>query len=177
MPAATASQTIGPFWHPLEDPDWADLTRFGVEGERIVLCGTVTDGDGTAVTDACVEIWQADPPAGDRFTGFGRAASDVDGRFRFVTVRPGPLPGLGNQLQAPHVAVTILARGLLKALHTRLYFAGDPRNDADPVLSLLDDPARRATLVAVPEGTADGMPRWRLDIRLQGERETVFLDV
>jgi protocatechuate 3,4-dioxygenase alpha subunit len=172
MPIATSSQTIGPFWHLLEEKGWADLTRFGAEGERITLTGIVTDGDGAPIADACVELWQADPPASDNFTGFGRCATDAEGRFRFVTLKPGAVPGRGNALQAPHVALTILARGLLKGLVTRAYFAGDERNDADPLLSAIADPKRRATLLAKPEGAV-----WRLDIRLQGDGETVFLEV
>jgi protocatechuate 3,4-dioxygenase alpha subunit len=177
MPVATASQTIGPFWHPLEDPAWADLTRFGATGEKIVLHGRLTDGDGAPVTDACVEIWQSDPPADDRFQGFGRCATDPDGRFRFVTLKPGPVPGTGNALQAPHVAVTLLARGILIGLRTRIYFQGDPLNDADPLLSSIEDPTRRATLVAAP----DGPGQWRIDMRLQGDAngggESVFLEI
>ena len=150
----TPSQTIGPFWHLLENPDWADLTRFGAEGDRIVLMGRLTDGDGAPVTDGCVELWQLDPAACDTFPAWGRCATDTDGRFRFVTLRPGPVPGLGNTLQAPHFAITILARGILKALVTRAYFKGDPHNDADPVLSLIEDPARRQTLLARPSRRA-----------------------
>jgi protocatechuate 3,4-dioxygenase alpha subunit len=168
----TPSQTIGPFWHLLENPDWADLTRFGAEGERIVLTGRLTDGDGAPVTDGCIELWQSDPAASDTFPAWGRCATDTDGRFRFITLRPGPMRGLGNTLQAPHFAITILACGILKALVTRAYFKGDPHNDADPVLSLIEDPARRQTLLARPEDGA-----WHIDIRLQGEGETVFLEV
>lgn len=173
MPAATASQTIGPYWHLLEDKAWADLTRFGAEGPRLVLTGVVFDGDGVPVTDACVEIWQADPPASESFPAFGRAATDRDGRFRFVTLRPGPVPGTGNAQQAPHLALTVLARGLVRALHTRVYFAGEPLNDTDPLLCAIEDARRRETLIARQE--ADG--RWALDLRLQGNHETVFLEV
>jgi protocatechuate 3,4-dioxygenase alpha subunit len=172
MPIATSSQTIGPFWHLLQEKDWDDLTRFGAEGEKITLTGIVTDGDSAPISDACIELWQADPPSSDKFTGFGRCATDGEGRFRFVTVKPGPVPGRGNALQAPHLALTILARGLLKGLVTRAYFAGDARNESDPLLSAIADPARRATLIAKPEGAV-----WRMDIRLQGDGETVFLDV
>jgi protocatechuate 3,4-dioxygenase alpha subunit len=172
MPA-TASQTAGPFWHLLQDTGWADLTRFGAEGERIVLTGRIVDGGGAPVTDACVEIWQADPPASDRFQGFGRAGTDADGRFRFVTLRPGPVRGRGNAQQAPHIAVQIFARGLLRGLATRAYFAGEALNATDPLLASIEDPERRATLIA----QADGAGAWRLDIRLQGEAETVFLDI
>jgi protocatechuate 3,4-dioxygenase alpha subunit len=172
MPS-TASQTAGPFWHLLQDTGWADLTRFGAEGERIVLTGRIVDGGGAPVTDACVEIWQADPPASDRFQGFGRAGTDADGRFRFVTLRPGPVRGRGNAQQAPHIAVQIFARGLLRGLATRAYFAGEALNATDPLLASIEDPERRATLIA----QADGAGAWRLDIRLQGEAETVFLDI
>jgi protocatechuate 3,4-dioxygenase alpha subunit len=173
MPIATAHQTIGPYWHLLEDKSWADLTRFGAEGERITVTGKLTDGAGAAITDGCVEIWQSDPPASDVFPGFGRAATDADGLFRLVTLKPGPVRGRGNALQAPHLAVAIFARGLLRHLVTRLYFAGEPLNATDPLLSSIEDAARRATLIARP----DGPGAWRLDIRLQGDGETVFLDV
>jgi protocatechuate 3,4-dioxygenase alpha subunit len=173
MPIATAHQTIGPYWHLLEDPTWADLLRFGAEGERISISGRITDGDGAPVADACVEIWQADPPASDTFPGFGRAATDADGVFRFVTLKPGAVAGRGNGVQAPHLAIAIFARGLLRHLVTRLYFAGEPQNAIDPLLNAIEDEARRATLIAQPDGPGG----WRLDISLQGRAETVFLDV
>lgn len=173
MPFTTASQTIGPFWHLLEDPTWADLTRFGAEGDRIVLTGVLTDGDGLPFPEACIEIWQSDPPASDRFPGFGRCATDRDGQFRFTTLKPGPVPGRGNAQQAPHIAVTVLARGLMRGLVTRAYFDAEPLNATDPLLTSIEDPVRRATLIARPDGAAT----WRLDICLQGTNETVFLDV
>jgi len=173
MPTATASQTVGPFWHLLEDKDWADLTRFGASGERITLIGRVQDGAGAPVADACVEIWQADPPADDTFPGFGRCGTDQNGMFRFATLRPGPVPGRGNATQAPHIAIQVFARGLLRGLVTRAYFAGENLNETDPLLTAIDSPARRNTLIAQPAGEAT----WRLDIRLQGGDETVFLDV
>jgi protocatechuate 3,4-dioxygenase alpha subunit len=173
MPIATAHQTIGPYWHLLDDPTWANLTRFGAEGEHIVVTGRITDGGGAAVGDACVEIWQSDPPVSDAFSGFGRAGTDADGMFRFVTLKPGPVRGRGNAVQAPHLAVAIFARGLLRHLVTRFYFAGEALNATDPLLSAIEDEARRTTLIARP----DGAGAWRLDIRLQGEAETVFLDV
>jgi protocatechuate 3,4-dioxygenase alpha subunit len=173
MPIATSSQTIGPYWHLLEEKEWADLTRFGVEGEKIRLIGTITDGDGSPVSDACVELWQADPPATDDFVGWGRCGSDAEGNFHFVTLKPGPVPGRGNQLQAPHLALTLLARGLLKGLVTRAYFEGDKLNETDPLLSSIEDRRRRGTLIAKRVDPTT----WRLDIRLQGEGETLFLDV
>jgi protocatechuate 3,4-dioxygenase, alpha subunit len=181
MPAATASQTIGPYWHLLEDPAWADLTRFGAgpeDGERMVLIGAITDGDGLPVSDACVELWQPSPPPSPNWDGFGRAATDSEGNFRFITLKPGPVAGApgSNVPQAPHAALTLFARGLLIHLQTRVYFDDEPLNETDPLLSSL--PAeRRGTLIAHRVGERDGLPAWRLDIRLQGADETVFLDI
>jgi protocatechuate 3,4-dioxygenase, alpha subunit len=171
MPIATASQTIGPFWHLIDDPEWADLTRFGATGEKIVLTGSVTDGGGVAVGDAAIEIWQTSPATSDIFPGFGRCRTDPAGCFQFTTLKPEPVSGPGNALQAPHVAISIFARGLLTGLTTRLYFAEEPLNETDPVLCLIEDAARRRTLIADP--VSPGM--WRLDIRLQGDGETVFM--
>lgn len=170
---ATASQTIGPYWHLIEHPEWADLTRFGATGERITLTGRITDGEGAPVADACVEIWQSDPPASDSFPGYGRARPNEDGVFTFTTLKPGPVPGRGNAQQAPHIAIAIQARGVMQALVTRAYFAGEKLNETDPVLGLIEEPARRATLIAQPAGAGT----WRLDIRLQGEGETVFMEI
>jgi protocatechuate 3,4-dioxygenase alpha subunit len=173
MLVATANQTIGPFWHLIEDPTWADLTRFGAEGEKIVLIGSVFDGAGNTVTDAAIEIWQTSPPVSDVFPGFGRCRTDATGSFRFTTLKPGPVAGSGNAQQAPHVAVSIFARGLLKGLTTRLYFQDEALNETDPVLSLVENEARRRTLIArkVSNDT------WQLDIRLQGADETVFMEI
>ena len=176
MPIATAFQTIGPYWGLMEHPEMADLTRFGADGEVIVLTGRITDGDGGPVTDAAVELWQASPPSDERFPGWGRSRTDEQGRFRFTTIRPGPLPPAfgtrGNTQQAPHVALNIFARGILTRLVTRAYFAGDPLNEQDAVLAMIDDPRRRATLIAQPAGGR----KWNLDVRLQGEGETVFME-
>jgi protocatechuate 3,4-dioxygenase alpha subunit len=175
---ATASQTIGPYWHLIEDKSWSDLTRFGAEGERVTLVGRVLDGDGAPFPEVCVELWQADPAASETFPGFGRAATDKNGEYRFLTLKPGPVRGLGNAQQAPHFALTILGRGLMHHLVTRAYFEGEALNETDPVLASIEDAARRGTLIAKPEGDAT----WRLDIRLQGslhgpDIETVFLDI
>ncbi|TCH95958.1 protocatechuate 3,4-dioxygenase subunit alpha [Roseococcus sp. SYP-B2431] len=181
---STAHQTSGPFWHLIDFPEWADLLRADgpnagapqtyAGGERITLQGTVTDGDGALVTDAMIEIWHADPDGryDGAFQGFGRCATDAEGRFRFTTLKPGPVPGRGNTLQAPHVQIAIFARGLLRHLTTRLYFAEEPLNESDPLLSLVP-PERRCTLIATP--TVPGT--WQLDIRLQGGAETVFLEL
>lgn len=173
MPAATANQTIGPYWHLIEDPTWSDLTRFGAQGERITITGSVSDGAAEPVADAAIEIWQASPPASDIFPAFGRCRTDRLGGFRFLTLKPGPVPGLGNALQAPHIAITIMARGLLQGLTTRLYFQDEPLNESDPVLGLIEDADRRRTLIARPVA-ADA---WHLDIRLQGRGETVFMAI
>ena len=173
MLVATANQTIGPYWHLIEDTTWSDLTRFGAEGEKIVLSGTLYDGGGSTVSDAAVEVWQASPPASDSFPAFGRCRTDDTGSFRFTTLKPGPVAGPGNAPQAPHVAISIFARGLLRALTTRLYFQDEKLNETDYVLSLIEDETRRRTLVArkVSDDT------WQLDIRLQGENETVFMEI
>jgi protocatechuate 3,4-dioxygenase alpha subunit len=187
----TPSQTVGPFFHlALDRPGWADLTAAGPRGERIVVEGRVIDGDGAPVADACLELWQAnaagryahpdddrpDVPLDPSFRGFGRVATDAEGGYRFATIRPGPVPGRGNAQQAPHIAVAVFARGLLKQLFTRIYFAGEAANAADPVLLSIDDPARRQTLLATRRD-ARGAPTYRFDIVLQGEGETVFFEL
>ena len=178
---ASASQTAGPYWHLIDFPEWADTTRHFAgslpAGERIVLTGTVTDGGGELVRDALVEIWHADPQghyptgAGD-FQGYGRCATDKAGRFRFVTLKPGAVRGPGNTTQAPHVALAVFARGILYHLSTRLYFAGEPLNDTDPVLSSI--PAERRDTVLAKQTAAS---TWTLDLVLQGDNETVWMDV
>jgi len=134
---ATASQTIGPFFKVgLWQPDWSDLTRHGAQGDPIRLEGTVLDGDGAPVPDALVELWQADAkgvyahpedpratPADKLFRGFGRCGTDAAGRFWFRTVMPGTVPGADGGLQAPHVNLTVFARGMLRHLVTRAYFS------------------------------------------------------
>ena len=169
MRAVTASQTIGPFWHSLAEPALADLTRdlthAGAPGPRLALAGRVLDGDGAPVGDACVEIWQATPLASPVFPGWGRCATGADGGFGFVTLAP--------DASAPYLAVAILARGLVKPLWTRVYFA-DP---GDALLASLPA-ARRQTLLATSLPSPLARPDhadWRWDIRLQGDGETVFL--
>ncbi|HYE48620.1 MAG TPA: protocatechuate 3,4-dioxygenase subunit alpha [Azospirillaceae bacterium] len=153
--------------------------RRPVRGEPVEIAGVVRDGDGQPVPDAMVEIWQADadgryaPDGGPGgFIGFGRSATGKDGGFIFRTVKPGRVPGPGGRLQAPHVAIGVFGRGLLRRLATRLYFADDPATAGDPILALV--PAdRRTTLLARPEGPG----RYRFDILLQGPGETVFFDL
>jgi len=159
----TPSQTVGPFFsfglcqrphHQLVDPGCADAIRLG---------GRVIDGAGDPVFDAMVEIWQADEDGGHRNGfGWGRCGTDADGRYGFVTVKPG---GDG----APYATLLVFARGLLKPLMTRVYFPGEPANETDPLLTALTD-AERAGLTAAP---ADG--GYRFDVHLQGEHQTTFL--
>ncbi len=155
-------------------------------GEVIEISGRVLDGNGEVVPDAMIEIWQAnaagryasdddrrdEAPLDPHFVGFGRAATGEDGVYRFRTIRPGRVSGPGNTLQAPHIALSVFGRGLLKRLATRLYFADGQGNDVDPILALVPE-ARRATLIAQPQ--PDGT--WWLDIVLRGPLETVFFDL
>ncbi len=176
----TAGQTIGPFYgFGLPYPGGEELVTPYSPG-AVLLSGTVMDGAGAPVPDALVELWQ---PAADgtvptatgslrrdgvTFTGFGRAATDAAGRFRFWTVKPGAVDGSES---APFLAVAVFARGLLDGLHTRIYLPEDADALArDPLLSSLSA-AERETLVA----RRDAAGHLTHDIRLQGEKETVFL--
>lgn len=182
---ATTSQTVGPFlrigleWMVLED-----IAPQGVRGERVTIEGRVSDGDGKPVTDAAVEIWQAnsrgkyaspadtqDKPLDRGFRGYGRSLTDDAGAFRFRTIKPGRVPGPQGKDQAPHLNVTIFMRGLLKQLVTRVYFPDEPANADDPILGLVPV-ERRATLIAGKR--ADGVLEW--NVALQGGNETVFFD-
>jgi protocatechuate 3,4-dioxygenase alpha subunit len=182
----TPSQTVGPFLHlVLAWPDGADAAPEGTPGAAWVS-GALLDGAGVPVSDGLIETWQADldgryehpddprgpghrPPG---FRGFGRSATDRAGRWSVRIVKPGATVGADGATEAPHLDVSVFARGLLSRLVTRIYFADEPdANAADPLLSSL--PAnRRATLIA--PRTEDG---YHFDIHLQGESETVFLDV
>ena len=182
----TPSQTIGPFFAYALTPRayggkelaTEQVATEGVAGERIRIEGTVYDGDGVPVGDAMLETWQADAEgrfnaAGNAgFTGFGRAETSAEGAYFIETVRPGALPGPNGAMQAPHLTISVFARGLLIRLATRIYFDGEPGNAGDPVLALVPQ-ERRATLIA--KRGADGV--YRFDVRLQGEGETVFFDV
>lgn len=203
MPSETASQTAGPFLHigmapraighdvRAEERRWHVLAEAGAAGERIRLEGLVLDGTGSPVRDALVEIWQAnahgkyhhpedrqEKPVDPAFRGFGRAAADLEsGLWWFETVKPGRVPGRRGAVMAPHVNVALFARGINLHLNTRIYFADEAEANAqDPVLRLIEPPARCRTLVAQAQ-RRDGSTVYRLDIRLQGEGETVFFDV
>ncbi len=185
----TPSQTVGPFFH-------GGLIREGInvlatphtQGERIRIDGHVYDGNHAPVNDAVVEIWQANPrgryrhpvdqrpiPLDPGFIGFGRSGTDAAGYYWFETVKPGPVIFQGEVLQAPHINVAVLSRGLLDSLSTRVYFEDEEANRADPVLQRVPE-QRRSTLLArrLP---GDGMAVYRFDIILQGDDETVFFDM
>ncbi len=204
----TPSQTVGPFLAiGLPWPDGSFVVPEETPG-AIVISGRVLDGSGTPVPDALIETWQADPdsrfdhpddPRGRApvpgFRGFGRSATDSEGRYRIVTLRPGPLPSPDGGLEAPHLDVSVFARGLLDRVVTRIYFSDEAAaNGADPVLAAIADADRRATLIATAEPGTGPLNTGQLDtgqldtgqlkpgqfgfdIRLQGEHETVFFDV
>jgi len=188
----TPSQTAGPFVHIGTLPAIAGLktetaerqnilTRDGTLGERIRIEGVIYDGAGTPVKDAMLEIWQANANGqygSNDFTGWGRAATDFEtGLFSFETVKPGAAPFQDGRKLAPHVWFSIFARGINIHLQTRMYFPDEPAaNSADPVLQLVGQPDLIVTLTARKE-QSQGVPVYRFDIHLQGDRETVFFDV
>ena len=161
--APTPSQTVGPFFSfGLCGRPCSQLVEPGGAG-ALRIEGRVLDGEGAPVPDAMVEIWQADEDGGHRDGfGWGRCGTDADGRYGFVTVKPG---GDG----APYATLLVFGRGLLKPLMTRVYFPGEPANETDPLLTALTD-AERAGLTAA---AADG--GYRFDVHLQGEHQTTFL--
>jgi protocatechuate 3,4-dioxygenase alpha subunit len=178
MLGSTPSQTVGPFFAFGLPFEGGDRLVDPSDPDAIRISGTVYDGAGETIEDALIEIWQANRhgryrhpedtrselPLEDGFVGFGRCGTDAQGRYEFVTVKPG-----ATAPHAPHINVIVLARGLLRHLCTRIYFPDEEEaNAADPLLSSIEDPAVRETLIA-----RDG----RFDIHLQGERQTAFLDV
>ncbi|MFP4327654.1 MAG: protocatechuate 3,4-dioxygenase subunit alpha [Paracoccaceae bacterium] len=198
----TPSQTAGPYVHIGLAPGAAGFSIFerelgwdiagpNADGERIRIEGMVMDGTGAPVRDALLELWQAnaagiyphpeDPrhaEVEDGFRGWGRVLTDFEtGLWQVETVKPGPVPGRSGRMQAPHVSLWIVARGINLGLSTRLYFSDEPdANAADPLLGIVEQAHRRETLVATRDESGE-MPVYRFDIRLQGEGETVFLDI
>ncbi len=184
----TTSQTVGPFFAiGLNRLKRVDMAGPGISGERVIIVGRVIDGDGKPVPDAMIEIWQANShgkyahpednqnkPLEPGFQGYGRIPVDSGGRFCFVTIKPGPVPGPQGKPQAPHLAVSVFMRGLMKRLVTRIYFPDDPANAGDFVLSLVP-PERRATLIAQRNANEIGTLEW--NVILQGLNETVFFDI
>ncbi len=193
MSGLTPSQTVGPFFAYGLVSDgayaWPDAFSHNIvtpdaSGERIRIVGNVFDGDGAAIPDAMLEIWQADSQgrfndpqdsraaANASFKGFGRTGTTHEGAFVFETIKPGSVPGPDGTLQAPHILMAVFARGMLLHLFTRIYFEGEALNADDAVLAQV--PADRvATLIARRD--ADGA--YRFDIHLQGDKETVFFEV
>lgn len=196
----TASQTAGPYVHIGLAPGAAgfdiyrrelghDIAGPAVRGERIRIEGQVIDGTGSPVKDVLIEVWQANadghyahPEGGgaveEGFRGWGRVISDFDtGIWALDTIKPGPVPWRDGRMQAPHLNLWIVARGINLGLNTRLYFDDHAEeNAADPVLNLIEWANRRQTLIAT-RSERDGQTVYRFDIRLQGEGETVFFDI
>ncbi|MFZ0883199.1 MAG: protocatechuate 3,4-dioxygenase subunit alpha [Candidatus Acidiferrales bacterium] len=184
---ATTSQTVGPFFTiGLTRMNRSELAGPGVSGERVMIEGRVVDGDGVPVPDAVIEIWQAnsfgkyahpedlqDKPIEVGFSGYGRVPTDELGRFSFTTIKPGAVPGPDGKMQAPHLAVSVFMRGLLKRLVTRIYFPDEAGNAGDFVLNLVEA-SRRGTLIARAVAGRAGVLEW--NVVMQGEGETVFFD-
>lgn len=193
----TASQTAGPYVHIGLSPAAAgfdifdnelgkDIAGPNAKGERIRVTGVVLDGTGSPVKDALLEVWQANAAgvyAGtesgaveDGFRGWGRVITDFDtGAWAFDTVKPGPTAGRGGVIQAPHLNIWIVSRGINIGLNTRMYFA-DEDNSADPVLTMIEWENRRATLLASRDDSGT-LATYHFEIRLQGDNETVFFDI
>jgi protocatechuate 3,4-dioxygenase alpha subunit len=188
----TPSQTVGPFFHYALTPKSYGGTELvtnqvatpDAAGERIRIEGYVMDGDGEPIIDAMLEIWQPDgegrfaaangqaASTNTGFTGFGRCEVDSNGFFSFETVKPGPVPGPNGALQAPHIDLGIFARGVVRRLFTRIYFADEAANADDAILSLVPED-RRGTLIAERRERGDTIA-YAFNIRLQGDGETVF---
>ena len=196
----SASQTAGPYVHIGLAPGAAGFDIYRVElgrdiagpnakGQRIRVEGVVIDGIGSPVKDVLLEVWQANtdghyahPEGGDvedGFRGWGRVITDFEtGEWGFDTVKPGTVPGRNGSVQAPHLNLWIVARGINIGLNTRMYFPDEEQaNAADPVINLIEWEKRRATLIARRAEDRDGLPVYRFDIRLQGDDETVFFDI
>ena len=191
------SQTAGPYVHIGCTPKFAGIDIFGddlgtsmktgpVKGQEITVKGTVYDGTRTALKDALIEIWQSDAAglfpspnetrgqADPNFTGWGRSPGDMEtGQFVFETVKPGAVPWPDGRMQAPHITVWIVARGINIGLHTRIYFEDESTNATDPILSRIEHQNRVPTLLAkkLEEGV------YQFDIHLQGPNETIFFDI
>jgi protocatechuate 3,4-dioxygenase alpha subunit len=194
----TPSQTAGPYVHIGLTPNYSEIsgvyeTDLGsvmvndkTLGERITVTGRVLDGAGAPVKDAVLEIWQADSAgfynspselrgtADPNFTGWGRCPTNsADGAFRFETIKPGRVLFKDGRKMAPHITFWIVARGINIGLHTRMYFPEEAAANAeDPLLARIEHKDRVATLVATKEGSV-----YTFDVHLQGDKETVFLDI
>ena len=190
MSKQTPSQTVGPFYAiGLTRQPMNVMATDSTPGERIRIEGQVFDGDGAVIPDAMVEIWQAnaygrynhpddkqEKPLDTTFTGWGRSGTDANCFYSFETIKPGPVPGQDDSVQAPHINVVIFARGMLVHAYTRLYFEDEASNANDSVLQSVKNKARRRTLIAT-RGEREGKTVYRFDIWLQGANETVFFDM
>ncbi len=192
----TPSQTAGPYVHiglalaaagiePREHEIWNQMAKPEASGEHILLLGNVYDGNGHLVRDSFLELWQADHQGhyhidfdqDKPFNSFGRTATTFDaGEWTVQTIKPGVVNNAAGVPMAPHINISLFARGVNIHLHTRLYFSDEAEANAkDPVLNLIEQPARRETLVAT-RCEVDGKLAYRFDMRIQGEGETVFFD-
>ena len=190
----TASQTAGPYVHIGCTPTHCGIGIYGgdlgasmktgpVQGQEITITGAIHDGVGAPLRDAMIEIWQADAngvfpghgPADPNFTGWGRSPGDHDtGEFVFETVKPGRVPWPDGRMQAPHISVWIVARGINIGLQTRIYFGDEVEANAeDPILTRIEHQSRVPTLLAKKVGEG----QYRFDVFLQGPDETVFFDI
>ncbi|ALM54795.1 protocatechuate 3,4-dioxygenase subunit alpha [Halomonas huangheensis] len=194
----TASQTAGPYVHiglaldvaglpERDDEIWNRMASDSADGERITVVGRVIDGNGDLVRDALLEAWQADgngdyQPVYDsqaNFNSFGRTATTAEGNSEWTlhTIKPGAISRADGKIMAPHINLAVFARGVNIQLQTRLYFEDESEANAQcPVLNAVESPMRRQTLIACRESDESGGTRYRLDIVLQGEGETVFFD-
>ena len=180
MITRTPSQTIGPFFHVGLKWDDGDKVPFAGPGERITLSGRVYDGAGEPMADALLETWQLDPAGKvpgtvsiDRASGYSRIATDADGNYTLDTLMPGACSGSSGEKYAPQINVTIFARGLLKAVRTRVFLASAEAVKDDPLAQAAGN--RVQTLVAVRD--ARNPKVWRWDVRVQGKDETVFIEI
>jgi protocatechuate 3,4-dioxygenase alpha subunit len=184
---ASPWQTVGPFFSiGLESRYVTDVAGPNAAGQRVVISGHIFDGDEAPIQDALLEIWQAnahgkythpedtqDKPVDPEFLGHGRVPTGADGRFEFTTIKPGTANSPNGVSQSPHLSVSLMMRGLLRRLTTRIYFSDELLNASDRVLRLVE-PARRKTLILVPDAQRSGRFLW--DIHMQGDSETVFFD-
>jgi len=185
MSGITPSQTVGPYFGIMvRGRDGCRQVTDATKGKRITVQGKVFDGAGGVIPDALVETWQADangcyqhpddacPSPDPMFHGYGWAHTQADGGFRFETIKPGRVPGPDGREQAPHIVVSVMARGILTRFITRIYFDDEAANAEDVILALVPE-NRRDTLIA--RGTADG--QYTFNLVMQGPGETVFFDV
>lgn len=184
---ATGNQTVGPYFHlGLTQMLIPNVAGPDAEGTRVTIHGRVLDADQQPIPDALLETWQANAhgkyahpedtqskPLQKGFMGFGRVATDDEGKYSLTTIKPGRVPGPGGVLQAPHLNVSVFMRGLLRHLVTRIYFPDEPSNREDPLLKLVE-PSRQATMIAKSAPGRPGVLEWT--VITAGENETVFFD-